>query len=152
MEKENTLLGIGLHVNLLQVEHYILKPILQSMGRCMTSYLSVLFFPGIPDHPHKPEPPKPDLPLTDLQFWNGFDTGLTVVEKNLIFNMDFEVMTRDSGIMKGTYLFTIDNYHAHRNEPDFYFAESPDEHKSHNIIELENGQIVCLSKQSLSYD
>ena len=94
-----------------------------------------------PDHPHKPEPPKPDLPLTDLQFWNGFDTGLTVVEKNLIFNMDFEVMTRDNGIMKGTYLFTIDNYHAHRNEPDFYFAESPDEHKSHNIIELENGQI-----------
>jgi len=69
------------------------------------------------------------------------DTGLTVVEKNLIFNMDFEVMTRDNGIMKGTYLFTIDNYHAHRNEPDFYFAESPDEHKSHNIIELENGQI-----------
>ena len=94
-----------------------------------------------PDHPHKPEPPKPDLPLTDLQFWNGFDTGLTVVEKNLVFNMDFEVMTRDNGIMKGTYLFTIDNYHAHRNEPDFYFAESPDEHKSHNIIELENGQI-----------
>ena len=87
-----------------------------------------------PDHPHKPEPPKPDLPLTDLQFWNGFDTGLTVVEKNLIFNMDFEVMTRTNGIMKGTYLFTIDNYHAHRNEPDFYFAESPDEHKSHNII------------------
>ena len=55
--------------------------------------------------------------------------------------MDFEVMTRTNGIMKGTYLFTIDNYHAHRNEPDFYFAESPDEHKSHNIIELENGQI-----------
>ena len=45
--------------------------------------------------------------------------------------------------MKGTYLFTIDNYHAHRNEPDFYFAESPDEHKSHNIIELENGQICA---------
>jgi len=43
--------------------------------------------------------------------------------------------------MKGTYLFTIDNYHPHRNEPDFYFAESPDEHKSHNIIELDNGQI-----------
>ncbi len=94
-----------------------------------------------PDHPNEPEPPTPDLPLTDLQFWNGFDTGLTVVEKNLIFNMDFEVMTRDNGIMKGTYLFTIDNYHSHRNEPDFYFAESPDEHKSHNIIELDNGQI-----------
>ena len=89
------------------------------------------------------EPPKPDLHLTDLQFWNGFDTGLTVVEKNLIFNMEFEVMTRTQGIMKGAYLFTIDNYHPHRNEPDFYFAESPDEHKSHNIIELDNGQICA---------
>ena len=101
------------------------------------------FLSWCPDSPHKPEPPTPDLPLTDLQFWNGFDTGLTVVEKNLIFNMEFEVMTRTQGIMKGTYLFTIDNYHAHRNEPDFYFAESPDEHKSHNIIELDNGQICA---------
>lgn len=99
------------------------------------------FLSWCPDSPHKPEAPTPDLPLTDLQFWNGFDTGLTVVEKNLIFNMDFEVMLRSGGIMKGAYLFTIDNYHPHRNEPDFYFAESPDEHKSHNIIELDNGQI-----------
>jgi len=43
--------------------------------------------------------------------------------------------------MKGEYLFTVDNYHPHRNEPDFYFAETPDEHKSHNIVALENGQI-----------
>jgi len=93
------------------------------------------------DHPDEPVAPTPDLPLTDLQFWNGFDTGLVVVEKNLIFNMEFEVMTRDAGIQRGSYLFTIDNYHPHRNEPDFYFAEMPDEHKSHNIVELENGQI-----------
>ena len=93
-----------------------------------------------PSH-DRPLAPTPDLPLTDLQFWNGFDTGLTVIEKNIIFNMEFEVMTRASGIMKGSYLFTVDNYHPHRNEPDYYFAETPDEHKSHNIIELENGQI-----------
>ena len=53
----------------------------------------------------------------------GFDTGLTVIEKNLIYNMEFQVMTRSAGVMTGTYLFTIDNYHPHRNEPDFYFAE-----------------------------
>ena len=35
------------------------------------------------DSPDKPVPPTPDLELTDLQFWNGFDTGLTVIEKNL---------------------------------------------------------------------
>jgi hypothetical protein len=93
------------------------------------------------DSPHEPKPPTPDLELTDLQFWNGFDTGLTVIEKNLIYNMEFQVMTRSAGVMKGEYLFTIDNYHPHRNEPDFYFAETPDEHKSHNIVALENGQI-----------
>jgi hypothetical protein len=94
-----------------------------------------------PDHPDKPQAPTPDLPLTDLQYWNGFDHGLTVVEKNLIFNMRFEVLTREHGVMQGTYLFTIDNYHPHRNEPDFYFSEFPDEHKSHNIVALDNGQI-----------
>jgi len=93
------------------------------------------------DNPNEPIPPTPDLPLTDLQYWNGFDHGLTVVEKNLIFNMRFEVLTREHGVMGGTYLFTIDNYHPHRNEPDFYFSEVPDEHKSHNIIALDNGQI-----------
>ena len=94
-----------------------------------------------PDHPKKPQPPTPDLKLTDLQFWNGFDHGLTIVEKNLIFNMRFEVLTRTAGVMGGTYIFTVDNYHPHRNEPDFYFSEFPDEHKSHNIVELDNGQI-----------
>jgi hypothetical protein len=94
-----------------------------------------------PNHPEKPESPTPDLELTDLQFWNGFDHGLTVVEKNLIFNMGFEVLTRSAGVMHGTYLFTVDNYHPHRNEPDFYFSEFPDEHKSHNIVALDNGQI-----------
>ena len=93
------------------------------------------------DYPDKPVAPTPDLELTDLQFWNGFDTGLTVIEKNLIYNMDVEVLTRSAGVIHGTYLFTIDNYHPHRNEPDFYFAEVPDEHKSHNLIALDNGQI-----------
>ena len=103
------------------------------------------------DHPTSPVVPTPDLPLTDLQFWNGFDTGLTVIEKNLICNMEFEVMTRESGNMKGSYLFTIDNYHPHRNEADYYFAEVPDEHKSHNIIELENGQIGAYPNNRLPY-
>ena len=93
------------------------------------------------DHPDAPQAPSPDLELPDLQFWNGFDTGLTVIEKNLIYNMEMEVHVRSGKRLKGEYLFTIDNYHPHRNEPDFYFSEVPDEHKSHNIIALENGQI-----------
>jgi len=111
-----------------------------------------------PDSPDKPEEPSPDVPLEDLQFWNSFDYGLVVVEKNLISNMEFEVRTRSNMSLKGKYLFTIDNYHPHRNEPDLYFSEIPDEHKSHNIIELENGQIGAypnnrcrMTDPSLSY-
>ncbi len=94
-------------------------------------------------HPHTgPEnPPSPDLPLECLQFWNSFDNGIVCIEKNLISNMEFEVRPRLGGSLKGRYLFTLDNYHARRDEPDYYFSEVPEEHKSHNIIELENGQI-----------
>lgn len=110
------------------------------------------------DSPNEPQAPSPDFPLQDLQFWDSFDHGLVVIKKNLVSNMEFEVRTRSNISVKGRYLFTIDNYHAHRNEPDFYFAEVPDEHKSHNIIELENGQIGAypnnrcrITDPSLSY-
>jgi hypothetical protein len=60
-----------------------------------------------PDYPDKPKEPTPDLALTDLQFWNGFDHGLTVVEKNLIFNMRFEILTRSAGVVGGTYYLQL---------------------------------------------
>jgi hypothetical protein len=99
-----------------------------------------------------------DMPIEDLQFWNGFDYGITCIEKNLLSNMEVEVRPRNGKSYKGKYLFTLDNYHAHRNEPDLYFSEMPDEHKSHNIIELENGYIGAypnnrcrMTDPSLSY-
>ena len=93
------------------------------------------------DYPDKPREPKPDLPLTDLQYWNAFDYGITCIEKNLLFNMDWECRTRENGSMHGQYLFTLDSYHSNRDDPDLYFAEVPEEHKSHNVVVLSNGQI-----------
>jgi len=99
-----------------------------------------------------------DMHIEDLQFWNGFDYGITCIEKNLLSNMEVEVRPRNGKSYSGKYLFTLDNYHAHRNEPDLYFSEMPDEHKSHNIIELENGYIGAypnnrcrMTDPSLSY-
>ena len=54
--------------------------------------------------------------------------------------MDFEIRTRDQGNMYGTYICTLDNYHAQTDEPDYSTSEIPEEHKSFNLIELENGQ------------
>ena len=84
--------------------------------------------------------PKPDLSLPNLQFWNCMDYGVVAIHKQSISSMTFEVMTRNAGTLKGKYVATIDNYHSDVNTIDYSTAETPAEHKSHNLIELENGQ------------
>lgn len=87
-----------------------------------------------------PKTPEVDLPLQDLQFWNCMDYGVTCIEKRFIGSMDYEVFTRSHKILKGTYLFTLDNYHTSADEVNYGTAEQPEEHKSFNCLELENGQ------------
>jgi hypothetical protein len=89
-----------------------------------------------------PELPEDDLPLPDLQFWNCMDYGITCITKQFIGSMDYEIFTRSHKHLHGTYLFTLDNYHTHNDEID-YTSEVPQEHKSFNCLELENGQ-YCL--------
>ena len=87
-----------------------------------------------------PETPSPDMDLPNLQFWNCMDYGVVAVTKQFIGSMDYELYTRDFGIQKGTYICTIDNYHQDPEVVDYATSENPAEHKSHNLIELENGQ------------
>ena len=87
-----------------------------------------------------PETPNPDMDLPNLQFWNCMDYGVVAVTKQFIGSMDYELYTRDFGIQKGTYICTIDNYHQDPEVVDYATSENPAEHKSHNLIELENGQ------------
>jgi hypothetical protein len=90
----------------------------------------------------KPETPDPDLDLPNLQFWNCMDYGVTTICKNIVASMEWEVRTRHFGSIKGSYIATIDNYHESTNELDCSTSELPDEHKSFNLIELENGQFA----------
>ena len=91
----------------------------------------------------EPVKPTPDLTLHNLQFWNCMDYGVTVVQKQFIGSMHYEVYTRDFGTQTGTYICTIDNYHQDTDSIDYATSENPSEHKSHNLIELDNGQF-CL--------
>ena len=88
----------------------------------------------------KDQLPNPDLSLPNLQFWNCMDYGVVAIEKQFIASMVFEILTRDQGAFKGKYVATLDNYHSDINSIDYSTAETPAEHKSHNLIELENGQ------------
>ena len=54
-----------------------------------------------------------------------------------------EVRTKTQGSISGSYLFTIDSFHGDRDRADLSFSETPDEHKSFNIIGLQNGQIAA---------
>ena len=86
-----------------------------------------------------PKTPTPDMSLENLQFWNCMDYGVMAINKGFISSMDAEIRTRDHGLIKGQYIFTIDNYHADINVIDNNVSEVPQEHKSHNCIQLENG-------------
>ena len=90
-----------------------------------------------------PKTPTPDMSLENLQFWNCMDYGVMCINKGFIASMDVEIRTRDHGLMRGQYLFTLDNYHANIDVIDNNVSETPQEHKSHNLLELENGQF-CL--------
>jgi hypothetical protein len=91
----------------------------------------------------EPNKPDPDLPLQDLQFWNAMDYGVTAIYKQFIGSMDFEILTRSHKVIHGTYLFTLDNYHESADEIDYSTSEIPEEHKSFNILELDNGQYAA---------
>ena len=82
------------------------------------------------------------MSLENLQFWNCMDYGVMCINKGFIASMDVEIRTRDHGLMRGQYLFTLDNYHANIDVIDNNVSETPQEHKSHNCIALENGQFA----------
>ena len=90
----------------------------------------------------RPILPDPDLNLPNLQFWNCMDYGVVAIDKKFIGSMDYELYTRDFDTIKGTYICTLDNYHQDPDSIDYATSENPSEHKSHNLIELENGQFA----------
>jgi len=71
------------------------------------------------------------------------DYGVVAVQKQFIGSMHYEVYTRDYGNQTGTYICTLDNYHQDVDAIDYSTSEQPAEHKSHNLLELDNGQF-CL--------
>lgn len=81
------------------------------------------------------------LPLDALQIWDALSYDITVLRKPLLsFG---SVYGKDRRIHKGEYLFTIDNCHAQNSELDLTFSERDSEHKSYNVLRLQNGQFCA---------
>lgn len=106
--------------------------------------------------------------IVSLQPWDCFGRGVALLEKNLVSGCEVEAripslrwMLSDSDgvlrqerergyhVVKGTYLFTIDNYAT--DNPDLTFSHILPEHKSFNLIELETGQFALLPNNLVTF-
>ena len=135
-------LGYWVSAKSLPGRTFYFETYLPSYGALFDKLPISAFLSWDPDHPNKPQAPTPDLPLEELQFWNCFSYDIIAIEKNLTYSMGWEVRTKTQGTLSGDYLFTIDSLGRDHTGIDLSFAETPDEHKSFNVIELCNGQLA----------
>ena len=70
------------------------------------------------------------------------DYGVVATQKQFVGSMHYEIYTRDFGTQSGTYICTLDNYHQDVDAIDYSTSEQPAEHKSFNLLELDNGQFA----------
>ena len=82
-------------------------------------------------------------PLDWLQLWDCFSYNISVIKKQRLRNARCEVIMKDKSKAPGYYMFTIDSCSSDPNEVDVSWSETPNEHKSFNIIKLDNGQFAA---------
>lgn len=89
----------------------------------------------------RPDPAE-DLPLDMLQIWDALSYHVTVIEKPLLSGLRCEFFGKDKKLYPGEYVFTLDGCNPDPRIPDFTFVETVDEHKSYNLLKLDNGQFA----------
>ena len=88
---------------------------------------------------HSPKAPIGDaLPLDVLQIWDALSYHVTVVEKPLLKGLRAQFFAKDKQIYQGEFMFTLDTCSPDPRIPDFTFSETVDEHKSYNVLKLDN--------------
>jgi len=88
-------------------------------------------------------------PLDWLQLWDCMSYNISVIRKERLRNAKCEVVMKDKSRASGYYLFTVDTCASDPNEVDVGWSETPNEHKSFNIIKLDNGQFAAQPKNHM---
>lgn len=93
------------------------------------------------------------FPLDYLEIWDAFSYNISVIQKSTLSGLNCKVLMKDKEMYNGTYMFTIDSCHSEPNELNTSLSETPNEHKSFNIIKLDNGQFSAQpNNRILFYD
>jgi hypothetical protein len=87
--------------------------------------------------------PEKFLPLDSLQIWDCFSYDFTVIQKSFLRNLTAKFYAKDKQFYQGNYLFTVDHSAPDLNIIDTSYAEDPEDHKSFNFIQLDNGQYAA---------
>ena len=96
---------------------------------------------------------KDNLELEELELWDAFSYHITVINKTYMGSMKCKYLAPSKKWYYGTYLFTIDSCHADSNILNVNYSEVPEEHKSFNILELDNGHYAAQpNNRVLFYD
>lgn len=85
---------------------------------------------------------KDSLELEELELWDAFSYHITIVEKKNLGER-CKYLAPSKKWHYGKYLFTIDSCHADTNILNVSYSEVPEEHKSFNILELDNGHYAA---------
>ena len=83
------------------------------------------------------------LPLDYLQIWDCFSYNPTIIQKSFLKNLSAKFLAKDKVWYQGNYMFTVDNASPDPNIIDTTYSEWPEDHKSFNFIELQNGQYAA---------
>jgi len=83
------------------------------------------------------------LPLDALQIWNCNSYDITVIKKRLLEGLSCRFIAKNKQWYQGEYLFTIDHAQPDSNIAPTMFAEEIMDHKSYNIIRMDNGQFAA---------
>lgn len=83
-----------------------------------------------------------DLPLDMLQIWDCMSYYITLVDKPTLKGLRCEFFGKDREMYGGEYVLTIDSCNPDPRVPDYTFSETPEEHKSFNLLQLDNGQFA----------
>ena len=94
-----------------------------------------------------------NLDLEELELWDAFSYDITVIEKRALAGVRCKYLAPSKKWYYGEYLFTIDSCHADSNVLNDNYSEVPEEHKSFNILELDNGHYAAQpNNRVLFYD
>ena len=92
-----------------------------------------------------------ELPLDYLEIWDSFSYHITVIEKATLKGLRCAMYAKDKEFYQGEYMFTIDSCHDDPNMLNTTLSETPNEHKSFNIIKLDNGQFSAQPNNRMKW-